>query len=117
MWVPNFLTPGFARLTPNPSWPDASRIPDLKGKVAIVLGANSGLGYETALQLAQKRAKVYVTARSVEKAETAVENIKGELGNENVEVLPMVVVLDDFTQVTEWNFLCISLGNSTRQIF
>jgi len=97
MWIPDFLTPGSARLTPNPTWPDASRIPDLKGKVAIVLGANSGLGYETALQLAQKGARVYATARSVEKAEATIKKIKGESGNENVEVLPMVVVPDDFT--------------------
>ena len=39
----------------------------------------------------------------MEKAEATIKKIKGELGNENVEVLPMVVVLDDFTQVTRRN--------------
>jgi len=80
MWIPDFLTPLLCETSLNPPWPDASRIADLKGKVAIVLGANSGLGYEIALQLAQKGARVYVTTRSVEKAEATVKNIKGDLG-------------------------------------
>lgn len=98
-WIPNFLRPGFAKLTPNSAWPDASAIPDLSGKTAIVLGANSGVGYETALQLARKGAKVYATARSPEKAEQTVLRIETELKDENIQVLPLVVVLDDFTQV------------------
>jgi NAD(P)-dependent dehydrogenase (short-subunit alcohol dehydrogenase family) len=98
-WIPNFLRPGFAKLTLNPSWPDASAIPDLSGKTAIVLGANSGVGYQTALQLARKGAKVYATARSPKKAEETILKIETELSDENVQVLPLVVVLDDFTQV------------------
>jgi len=98
-WFPNILKPSFSRLTPNPNWPDASAIPDLKGKVAIVLGANSGVGYNTALELARKGAKVYVTARSSEKAEETVLKIEDELKAEHVQVLPLVVVLDDFAQV------------------
>ncbi|KIM79516.1 hypothetical protein PILCRDRAFT_74194 [Piloderma croceum F 1598] len=39
-------------------------VPNLIGKVTIVTGAMVGLGLETALQLAKKWAKVYITGRS-----------------------------------------------------
>ncbi|KZO91902.1 NAD-P-binding protein [Calocera viscosa TUFC12733] len=43
-------------------------IPDLTGRVAIVTGANSGLGYQTAQQLANHGVKLYLTTRSEAKA-------------------------------------------------
>lgn len=48
----------------------------LKGKIAIVTGANTGLGYETALALYQAGAKVYVACRSKDKALDAIERIE-----------------------------------------
>jgi len=51
-------------------------MPSLAGKVAIVTGSNSGLGYETALALAGKGAETIVAARSREKGEAAVERIR-----------------------------------------
>ncbi len=49
---------------------------ELKDKVALVTGANTGLGFETALALYQKGAKVIVACRSEAKALEAIENIK-----------------------------------------
>ncbi len=49
----------------------ASDIPDLTGKVAVVTGANGGLGLETAAALAAKGALVVMAARNMEKAGTA----------------------------------------------
>ncbi|MCP3999454.1 MAG: SDR family oxidoreductase, partial [Gammaproteobacteria bacterium] len=49
---------------------------ELTGKVALVTGANTGLGYETALALYQKGAKVIVACRSEEKGLAAIERIK-----------------------------------------
>jgi NAD(P)-dependent dehydrogenase (short-subunit alcohol dehydrogenase family) len=49
-------------------------IPDLTGKVAIVTGANSGIGYETAKALASKGATVVIACRNLEKANAA-ENL------------------------------------------
>ncbi|KZO91901.1 NAD-P-binding protein [Calocera viscosa TUFC12733] len=43
-------------------------IPDLTGRIALVTGANSGLGYQTVQQLANHGAKVYLTTRSEAKA-------------------------------------------------
>ncbi|KAG8962983.1 hypothetical protein FRC05_004968 [Tulasnella sp. 425] len=51
----------------------STEIPDLKGKVAIVTGANSGIGYETVKWLAMKGAKA--GARDESRGKSAVENI------------------------------------------
>ena len=44
-------------------------IPSQAGKTAIVTGANSGIGYETAVALAQKEATVILACRTLAKAE------------------------------------------------
>ncbi len=58
------------------SW-SASDIPDLSGKTAIVTGANSGIGIETARELARKGARVVLACRSREKGEAALEELLG----------------------------------------
>lgn len=57
-------------------------IPDLTGKVIIVTGANTGIGKETAKVLLAHNAKVYIAARSQEKAEVAVKDLKNSTGKE-----------------------------------
>jgi NAD(P)-dependent dehydrogenase (short-subunit alcohol dehydrogenase family) len=47
----------------------------LTGKIAIVTGSNTGIGYETALDLFQKGAKVFVACRNEEKAKSAIERM------------------------------------------
>ena len=47
------------------------RIIDLKGKVIVVTGGNSGLGYESVKAFAMKGADVVLTSRSTEKGEEA----------------------------------------------
>ncbi|KAL2867023.1 NAD(P)-binding protein [Aspergillus lucknowensis] len=51
-------------------------IPDLTGRVAIVTGATSGVGFEAATILYSKNATVYVAARSPDKASKAIATIK-----------------------------------------
>ncbi len=53
---------------------------NLSGKVAIVTGSNTGIGYETALDLYKKGAKVYVASRNEEKAQNAIERMKSDGG-------------------------------------
>jgi len=52
---------------------------DLNGKVAIVTGGNTGIGYATVQFLARKGAKVYIAARSGDKARDAIREIEAEL--------------------------------------
>lgn len=54
----------------------ARDIPDLSGRQAIVTGANSGIGYHTALQLARHGAAVVLGCRSAERGQAAVDRIK-----------------------------------------
>jgi len=51
-------------------------IPDQTGRTAIVTGANTGIGLETARMLAQKGARVVLACRSAEKAEVALQSIR-----------------------------------------
>ena len=62
----------------------ASEIQNLKGKVAIVTGANSGIGFITALELAKHDAKVYLACRSKSKGLKALKCIKERYSQANV---------------------------------
>ena len=46
-------------------------IPDLTGKVIVVTGANSGLGFECSKTFAEKGATVVMTARNMQKGKEA----------------------------------------------
>ncbi len=50
-------------------------VPDQTGRVAIVTGANSGIGWDTARVLAQKGATVIMACRSMERGNSAAEKI------------------------------------------
>jgi NAD(P)-dependent dehydrogenase (short-subunit alcohol dehydrogenase family) len=54
----------------------AADVPDQSGRVAIVTGANSGLGYDTAAALADKGAHVVLAVRNLDKGNQAADRIK-----------------------------------------
>lgn len=58
----------------------------MKGKNCIVTGGNSGIGFETALAIAKEGANLIVVSRNPAKGKDAVERIKNETGNENVNL-------------------------------
>ncbi|GAA5046226.1 SDR family NAD(P)-dependent oxidoreductase [Nocardia callitridis] len=60
------------------NWTD-TRIPDQSGRVAIVTGANTGLGFETARMLAERGATVVMAVRNIEKGKQAAARITGDV--------------------------------------
>lgn len=62
----------------------AADVPDQSGRVAIVTGANSGLGYDTAAVLADKGAHVVLAVRNLDKGRQAVDQIKSSSPNADV---------------------------------
>ncbi|MGB0920142.1 MAG: oxidoreductase [Alphaproteobacteria bacterium] len=54
-------------------------VADQSGRVAIVTGANTGLGFETAKGLAAKGADVVMACRNAEKAQAAADKIRADV--------------------------------------
>eukprot|EP00756_Hemistasia_phaeocysticola_P019544 Hpha_TRINITY_DN15669_c3_g1::TRINITY_DN15669_c3_g1_i12::g.99848::m.99848 len=75
-------------------------MPDLTGKVALVTGANSGLGYWTALHLARKGAVTVITCRTEKKCQKAAAEIKANHTAAVVE--PMILDLNSLKSVREF---------------
>ena len=69
----------------------------LTGRVALITGANTGIGLVTARELAARGAHVFIACRSVEKGKAAVDEILRTTGNENVELLALD--LGDFASI------------------
>jgi len=64
-------------------------IPDLTGKVAIITGANAGLGFEASKQLARKGAAVIVACRNIQRATAAIQELKKELPKSDIEFIQL----------------------------
>ena len=67
----------------------AARLPDQTGRVAVVTGANSGIGFETARVLASKGATVVMACRNLDKANPKAEEIRAAHPNAAVEVMEL----------------------------
>jgi NAD(P)-dependent dehydrogenase (short-subunit alcohol dehydrogenase family) len=59
----------------------------MQNKNVVVTGATQGIGLATAVALAQRGARVVITARDTGRGERAVANIKSATGNERIECL------------------------------
>lgn len=55
-----------------------NNIPNQQGRIALVTGSNSGIGYETALMLAKKGAEVILACRDMDKAGQAADALRKE---------------------------------------
>ncbi len=68
------------------AWTEAD-IPNLTGKIAVVTGANGGLGLESAKDLAAAGAHVVMAARTQEKAKAAYDEILAEHPEASLEIV------------------------------
>jgi NAD(P)-dependent dehydrogenase (short-subunit alcohol dehydrogenase family) len=66
-----------------------SDIPDQAGQVAIVTGANSGIGYETARALAVRGARVVLACRNPDKGQAAEARIRQQAPDAQVRFRPL----------------------------
>ena len=57
----------------------ADDIPDLTGRSAVVTGANSGIGFHAALELARRGARVTLTARDPGRGAAALDRVRAEV--------------------------------------
>jgi NAD(P)-dependent dehydrogenase (short-subunit alcohol dehydrogenase family) len=70
----------------------------MEGKTVVVTGANSGIGFETAVSLAAMGARVLVTARNADKGRAAVAALGERLGGD-ARVQLVVFDLSDLSSV------------------
>jgi NAD(P)-dependent dehydrogenase (short-subunit alcohol dehydrogenase family) len=68
---------------------DLASMPDQTGRIAIVTGANTGIGFETAAALAAKNAAVVMACRSRGKAEDAMERIRRRTSGASLELIEL----------------------------
>ena len=76
---------------------DPKSLPNLSGRVFIVTGGNTGIGFVTCHALANKEAKVYMAARSPEKATKAIADIKSS--HPSAEIYPLIMDHTDLASV------------------
>lgn len=67
----------------------STTLPDLTEHVVLVTGGNSGLGLETVRALAAAGAQVVLTARSPEKAEAAIADVRSTVPGAGLEALQL----------------------------
>lgn len=64
-----------------------NHVNNMKGKVCIITGANSGIGKATAIGLAKMGATIVMVCRNKERGERAQKEIIQSIGNRNVDLL------------------------------
>ncbi|MEU4386988.1 SDR family NAD(P)-dependent oxidoreductase [Promicromonospora sp. NPDC023805] len=69
-------------------------IPDQQGRVAVVTGANTGLGFETARALAEHGARVVLAVRDAEKGKQAAARISGDVTVQALDLTSLESVRD-----------------------
>ena len=88
-------------------------IPDLHGRIAVVTGANSGLGLETTKALAARGAHVIMACRSAEKGRAALDEVKKRTPGASLELAALdLAALDsvhEFAAHIQRSYECLDL--------
>lgn len=83
----------------------------LDGQTVIITGANTGIGKETALDMAKRGARVVLACRDLSKANTTAEQIRKQTGNGNV-----VVERLDLASLESVRDFCQKINNQENRI-
>ncbi|MFD9459560.1 oxidoreductase [Streptomyces sp. NPDC060027] len=83
---------------------NAQAVPDQRGRTAVVTGANSGLGYVTARELARQGARVVLACRSEVRGTEAVDRLVAEVPGADVEFIRLD--LGELDSVREFASVC-----------
>ncbi|KAL2156732.1 hypothetical protein VTH82DRAFT_1477 [Thermothelomyces myriococcoides] len=97
---PSFATTWAHLRPPKPTYTEKD-VPDLSGRVCIVTGSNTGVGKEVARILYSKNARVYATARSQEKGQNAIREIKESTPSSSGSLEFLSLDLSDLNNVRE----------------
>src|SRR5690348_13452223 len=87
----------------------ANDIPDQTGRVALVTGANSGLGLATVRELARAGARVVLAGRNEGKVRDAVHSIRNHVPNADLTIA--VLDLADLSSVHEFAESYVASGS------
>ncbi|KAL2085670.1 hypothetical protein ACEWY4_018990 [Coilia grayii] len=79
------------------AWSSDARLDD---KTVVITGANTGIGKETAIDLAKRGARIIMACRDMEKASSALKDVIEASGNQNVVVKKLD--LSDTTSIREF---------------
>jgi NAD(P)-dependent dehydrogenase (short-subunit alcohol dehydrogenase family) len=84
-------------------------MPDLSGRTFLVTGANAGIGYATAQDLAVRGGRVFLACRSPQKGEAAAAAIAAAAGNRE-QIRPLRLDLSDLASVRRCADEFLALG-------
>lgn len=84
---------------------------DLSGRTTLVTGATNGIGWETALGLAQSGARVFLHGRTRSKAEEAALRVR-----ERVPSTVLIPVAADFSRLDEVRALANEVASQTERL-
>ena len=84
---------------PNAKW-TTQNIPDQSGRVIIITGANSGIGFEAAKALAEKQAEVILAVRNQAKGDAAMAQIESEFPQARLSV--RILDLADLSSIKDF---------------
>ncbi|OMI84833.1 oxidoreductase [Streptomyces sp. BBFR25] len=73
---------------PNSHWTPAD-IPDLKGRTALITGANSGIGYRTAQVLAEHGARILLAGRRPDALADAARRLRADVPGAHLETVEL----------------------------
>ncbi len=91
-----------------PTSPADIPVPDLTGRLAVVTGANSGLGFGLTRRLAAAGAEVVLAVRNWSKGEEAIARIRADIPQARLRMLPLD--LSSLTNITTFGAMITADG-------